>query len=247
MKTIPQQQVLAPSGRAQARSRPGVRGGCAILTLALLTGSVRTAHADAILFFNPALFAGHETLVEFDGLGLLPSREFRSAGGVEFALLELGSLVDTGHGPSAAAAPNGTYSREFPPRDGRVFLNTITISKPLGSDLQLDFPQVVSRVAAEIRSGPASADVSDLTFELYRDAVLVAAMTVPIRGQDNFLFYGLSSNIGFDRWVIRQRLDPRFDLENLRFQVATAPEPGTLALLSLGLAGLGLSRRRIAA
>jgi hypothetical protein len=103
------------------------------------------------------------------------------------------------------------------------------------------FPQPLRRVAAEIRSGQSANDVDDLIFELYDGDALIADLTVVIRGQDDFFFYGLASDVDFDRWVIRQRPYTYFDLENLRFEAA---EPGTLFSLAAGMVALAARRRR---
>jgi hypothetical protein len=201
--------------------------------------SAEPASAAIIEFSTPAAFSGAQTLVQFDELGLPAASEFRAVSDVGFALLERESLIDTGFGPTLAYAPDTTYAREFPPRDGPAFLNTINFAAA-GADLQIDFALLVSRVAAEIRSGRSGNDVGGLTFELYRAGVLVGARTSAIRGQDDFFFYGLASTVPFDRWVIRQRPDDRIGLDNLRYET---PEPGSV-LLSVGVAGIIALRRK---
>ena len=213
-----------------------------ILRFLLLTniviGSASVADAAPTLFLTPADFLGHETLITFDDLGLSPPAEIRSGGDVGFELLELGTLIDTGFGPRSRARRT-VPTRGSSSRVTARFLNTINFSVD-AADLEIDCPLLVSRAAAEIRSGQTGNVVSDLTFELYRQGLLVGAMTVPIRGQDDFFFYGIASPVSFDSWVIRQRPDDRFALENLRF----IPEPGTLLLTVTGLTARLVRRRR---
>lgn len=216
------------------QQRQGLVGVIMICLLLLPFWLLRPAHATVVAFFSPAGFGGTEALITFDDAGLPSNTEFREISGVGFALVESGTITDTGHGPTMASAPDSTYDREFPPRDGPFFLNTINFDA-LGTDLLISFPNPINRVAAEIRSGQTQNDVRDLSFELYRAGTLVGDLTIPIRGQNDFFFYGLASSDAFDRWVIRQRPDERFDLENLRYEAI--PEPGTLVVL---LTGLGL-------
>ena len=58
-------------------------------------------------------------------------------------------------------------------------------------------------------------------------------------------FAGLQSTLEFNRvQVIFSDTAQAFALDNIRTANVNVPEPGTLALLALGLAGLSLSRRR---
>lgn len=205
----------------------------------IVIGGASVADAAPTPFLTPADFLGHETLITFDDLGLSPPAGIRSGGDVGFELLELGTLIDTGFGPTLASAPNSTYAREFEPRDGTLPEHD-QLLRGRRRSRDRDFPLLVSRAAAEILSGQTGNVVSDLTFELYRQGLLVGAMTVPIRGQDDFFFYGIASPVSFDSWVIRQGPDDRFALENLRF----VPEPGTLLLTVTGLTARLVRRRR---
>ena len=57
----------------------------------------------------------------------------------------------------------------------------------------------------------------------------------------NWQTYGFANSLFDEVWI---STPTRMLLDNLRYNSAAVPEPGTLALLSLGLAGMGLARRR---
>jgi hypothetical protein len=217
-----------------------------LLLLAALLLAPATPRA-ASLFLNPSLFGGTESLVTFEEGSLPVSGAFTAVGGVGFLLLDDGTNTSTGFGPTIANDPTGVFTREFGPTTGR-FLNMISVQTgDFFNDLRITLPTMVRAIAMEIRSGQPGNDMRDLTFELYAASLPVGTLTTPIRGQSNFLFYGVENTLPFDTLVIRQDPDARFGLDNLRYGNPTAqpvPEPGALMLLAGALGMLGLARRR---
>ena len=86
---------------------------------------VKLAGATPIFFSNPDQFSGTEKLIDFENTGSSSSSEINMVDFVGFTLLERETLINTGYAPTLASATNSTYSREFPPDDGRYFLNMI--------------------------------------------------------------------------------------------------------------------------
>lgn len=86
----------------------------------------------------------------------------------------------------------------------------------------------------------------DVPFETYLDGVLTGSFNL-ITAPNTMPFFGFEDLAGIDRIVFLPELTSRFvsQIDNLRFEgQVSVPEPGTLALLGIGLFGIGLARRR---
>jgi hypothetical protein len=189
------------------------------------------AKAGVLLLTNPNQFSGQETLLTFEGVQ--PFQIVHTYGGVGFQY-----VGQPGVGIEGAFDP--TPHREFGPQEGTI-LNQF---KSGTQGIQMTFASDINRAAFELRTFP-NVD-GDLSIDLFEAGTRVGSFTIENRNTSDYLFYGFESSLPFDELILRGPGDGRFGLDNLRFELASVPEPGTLTLLGLGALGLmGYRWRRL--
>jgi hypothetical protein len=183
-----------------------------------------TAKAGVLLLTNPNQFSGNETLLTFEGVQ--PFQNVTSFGGVGFQYVG----EPPGTGLQGAFAP--ADHREFGPQEGTI-LNQFKFGT---HGVQLTFSSEITRAAFELRTFPNVG--GELSIDLFEAGAPVQSFTIPNRNTSDYLFYGFESTVPFDAFILQGAGDGRFGLDNLRFELASVPEPGTLTLLGLGALGL---------
>jgi hypothetical protein len=184
-----------------------------------------------VVFAVAAMFAGsaHAAVIDFDSLPLTAPVFFSGVFTEDGFTLDFDEYF---YGPGSTSTPCCEVERE-------VFSDGIlTITKSGGGTFTFD------SVDWELEYG----ELATISLEGYLGAAL--------QGIDSFSTSLLSyatfpssvlSGVAIDRLVIKADRDS-FDggaLDTLVLSERDAPEPTTLALLGLGLAGLGVARRRL--
>ena len=191
-----------------------------IAGIALALGFNMSAQATII---GPGDFTS-PTVIDFETAPSALIGGFYSGLGVTMAHISGGNTYATSASPASLTGTNFSDEPGFP-------------------DGELIFSSLMSRVGMDITTN----DEDDTTIYAYLGLTLVGSEFFNTSGGGaGGSFAGIEFLSGFDRIVIDTfgPVNGAFAIDNVRFETAAVPEPGTLALLGLPLLGLAVTRRR---
>lgn len=181
---------------------------------------------------SQAAFSGAETVIDFNSIANSQSITNQySAQGVTFsgALVGLTNPGDTNLFNGSTIASNWIYGG----------------SGNTGASWSAVFGSVQSLVGFFVETNAGD----DVTIEAFLGATSLGAVNFPNPNGPTVDFIGIQDLGGFDRITVTTAIDVNgfFAMDNFRFEGGGSnqvPEPGSMALIGLGLAGVLFTRRR---
>ena len=194
--------------------------------LALLAALLSPMAANATFITDAAVFDAANpglTLLDFEGICGSGTCAVPGFAGVTFS------------GPNLVIADGPTFGA---PTDWLA-------DNTFGGFISMAFAPGINAIGFNVTSDFTGAVNGQIVAEIFSGATLLDSQTFTTTGLSVFDTFAGWSGLGIlDNVSITLTSSNDFvNIDNLRFGI-TVPEPGTLALLGIGLAGMGLMRRR---